>query len=340
MYEQFYGLTGKPFQIHPDPGFFYGSRRHRQALAYLQYGIHQREGFIVLTGDVGAGKTTLIRNMIKQIDPTRIVAAQLVSTQLDPDELLQTIATAFGLTVRDQSKARLLHELELYFVTLVKRNQRALLIVDEAQNLPPKAVEELRMLSNFQHEDRALHQSCLVGQPELRDLMTSPGMQQLRQRVVVSYHLSPLDSDETRAYIEHRLKHVGWTDTPRFSPLVFDRIHSFTHGVPRRINLLCDRLLLHGYLSEKKLFELVDVDQVISELIEEQRPSATAAARLPSDSGPDGFAMNNTVVVRAGDLLRLERRVARIEKALATVLALLRTIGKQNSSNAPVNKEG
>src|SRR5438445_5057376 len=171
MFEPFYKLSGQPFQLSPDPAFFYASRGHKRAHAYLQYGLYQGEGFITLTGEVGAGKTTLIRSLLQQLDSSKVVAAQLVSTQLDADNLLRAVATAFGVAVTEHDKARLIAQLEAFMLSLVARGRRALLIVDEAQNLAPPAVEELRMLSNFQLGNRALLQSFLVGQPELRRLM-------------------------------------------------------------------------------------------------------------------------------------------------------------------------
>ena len=215
MYESFYGLSGKPFQLNPDPAFFFGSRGHKRAFAYLQYGLYQSEGFIVITGEIGAGKTTIVRSLFEQLDREKVVAAQLVSTQLDADDMLRAVGIAYGLPVRTVSKAILLGSLEAFLCKLAMENKRALLIVDEAQNLTARAVEELRMLSNFQLGERALLQSFLIGQPELRAMMQSPKMQQLRQRVTASYHLGPLDKNEVQAYMEHRLKHVGWTGDPR-----------------------------------------------------------------------------------------------------------------------------
>ncbi len=158
MYETFFGLTGKPFQLNPDPAFFYGSRGHKRAFAYLQYGVHQGEGFIIITGEVGAGKTTLVRSLLEQIDPSELVAAQLVTTQLDAEDLLRAVAMAFGLSTRAMDKAQLLAELEAFLVSLVPQGKRALLIVDEAQNLSGRAIEELRMLSNFQLGSQGLLQ--------------------------------------------------------------------------------------------------------------------------------------------------------------------------------------
>ena len=246
MYDSFFKLTGKPFQLNPDPSFFYGSRGHKRAMAYLEYGLHQSEGFIVITGEIGAGKTTIVRSLLEQLDSNRVVAANLVSTQIDASDILRMVAAAFGVPGRNLDKAGLLLALETFLVSVAASGKRALLIVDEAQNLTPAAVEELRMLSNFQLEDHALLQSFLVGQPEFRDIMQSGDMQQLRQRVIASYHLGPLDSQETRAYIEHRLSHVGWNQDPIFVDGAFSVIYSYTGGIPRRINTLCDRLTRRG----------------------------------------------------------------------------------------------
>jgi putative secretion ATPase (PEP-CTERM system associated) len=319
MFDEFYGFSGQPFQLNPDPAFFYGSRGHKRAYAYLQYGLYQGEGFIALTGEVGAGKTTLIRSLLQELSAKNVVAAQLVSTQLDADSLLRAVATAFGLAVREHDKARILAELEAYLVSLVPQNERALLIVDEAQNLTPRAMEELRMLSNFQLQNRALLQSFLVGQPELRQLMRSPGMRQLRQRVIASYHLGPLDSDETRAYIEHRLKQVGWQGDPAFEEEVFAVVHAYTGGIPRRINTVCTRALLAAFLSEKHLIAVEDMEQVMGELAEELGESAGAAASAGGADDPAG----------------LEDRISGVEKAMAMTVKLLREVIRTRERSEP-----
>ncbi len=312
MFEPYYGLSAAPFQLSPDPSFFYGSRGHKRAHAYLQFGLYQSEGFIVLTGEVGAGKTTLIRNLLRELDGNKVVATQLVSTQLDADSLLRAVATAFGIPVRDKDKAGILAQLETYLLGLVQENRKALLIVDEAQNLPPPAVEELRMLSNFQVGNRALLQSFLVGQPQLRDLMRSPSMQQLRQRVIAAYHLGPLDENETRAYIEHRLTHVGWNDDPHLDETVFPVIHAHTGGIPRRINTLCTRILLAAFLSEKHVVSAADVEHVITELSEEFGEVITA-----NGNGNGGHG-------EPASLVSLEKRVVGVEKAMNITINLLR----------------
>jgi putative secretion ATPase (PEP-CTERM system associated) len=290
VYEAFYGLTDKPFQLNPDPSFYFGSRQHRRAMAYLEYGLHQNEGFIVVTGEVGAGKTTIVRSLLAKLDPHKVVAAQLVSTQLDAEDTLRLVAAAFGLKTKDVAKSDLLLGLEAFLVSVTTQGKRALLIVDEAQNLTPRAVEELRMLSNFQLETHALLQSFLVGQPEFRRTMQSPHMLQLRQRVIAACHIGPLDAEETRGYIEHRLKHVGWRDKPQFQPEVFPAVHLFTGGIPRRINALCDRLLLSGFIGSKTTFSRTDVDEVAREIREESftAPSGSESEGVPATEPAPG----------------------------------------------------
>jgi general secretion pathway protein A len=317
VYETFFGLTGKPFQLNPDPAFFYGSRGHKRAFAYLQYGVHQSEGFIIITGEVGAGKTTLVRSLLEQIDPRKLVAAQLVTTQLDAEDLLRSVAVAFGLRIRSIDKAQLLAELEAFLTSLVPQGKRALLIVDEAQNLTGRAIEELRMLSNFQLGNQGLLQSFLVGQPELRVLMQGPELQQLRQRVIASYHLGPMDRAETQAYVEHRLHHVGWNNDPRFEHGAFDAIYTFSAGIPRRINTLCNRLLLAAMLSEEHIISVASVDMTAEEMKLEL--SAVTGA-VPANGTGAGSAGRS---IETEPMTGLEERVVRLERAMTATLDLL-----------------
>ena len=350
MYEQFYGLTGKPFQLNPDPSFFFGSRPHRRAMAYLEYGLHQSEGFIVVTGEVGAGKTTIVRSLLAKLDPAKVVAAQLVSTQLDADDTLRLVAAAFGVPTKDVPKSQLLLTLEAFLVNVTAQGRRALLIVDEAQNLTPRAVEELRMLSNFQLETHALLQSFLVGQPEFRQTMQSPHMLQLRQRVIAACHIGPMDAVETRAYIEHRLSKVGWKDKPTFTPEAHEAIYRVSGGIPRRINTLCDRLLLSGFLSAKESLDEPDVDEVAREMAEETFAGPNAAGAQPSGkSTPPALrpASNVAELGRAPEIdfeidavvageasstldgLRsagIEERLARLERQATTTMVLLQQL--------------
>jgi len=332
MYESYYGLTGKPFQLNPDPAFYFGSRGHKRAFAYLQYGLYQSEGFIVITGEIGAGKTTIVRSLFEHIDRDKLVAAQLVSTQLDADDMLRAVGAAFGLPVKSVDKAILLASLEAFLCQLALDKKRALLVVDEAQNLTPKAVEELRMLSNFQLGDQALLQSFLIGQPELRVMMQSPQMQQLRQRVIASYHLGPLDKIETKAYIEHRLNHVGWNNDPRFDPACFELIHSLAGGIPRRINTLCNRLMLAGFLGEKHLLEPVDVEAIAREIRDEMGADATlgpapVSVAIPGPSVESSVADVSDLASREATWEErcrdLEQRMERLEKLVNSAVNLL-----------------
>ena len=344
MYESFYGFTGKPFQLSPDPSFYYGSRGHKRAFAYLEYGLYQSEGFIVITGDIGAGKTTIVRSLLEQLDTAKVVAVQLVSTQLDADDVLRAVAAAFGLPVKSGDKATLLASIEAFLCQLAVDKKRALLIVDEAQNLTPRAMEELRMLSNFQFGDQALLQSFLVGQPELRGIMQSPQMQQLRQRVIASYHLGPLDKAETRAYIEHRLAHVGWKDDPRFEPEVFDLIHTLTGGIPRRINTLCNRLLLATFLAEKHLIDINEVQGIAREIRDELGPDAEHS--LVSIVGGTDVGAEPTVRVRSDAVWHshfnhIEERIDRLEKTLSAAVDLLhRLLHPDKAATNPVKPVG
>lgn len=278
MYQSFYGLTSKPFQLNPDPAFYFGSKQHRRAQAYLEYGMHQNEGFIVITGEVGAGKTTLVRGLLESLDPEKVVAAQLVSTQLDADDTLRLVGAAFGLRTKDLAKSDVLMFLEAFLISMTTKGKRCLLVVDEAQNLSARAVEELRMLSNFQYGNQALLQSFLVGQPEFRQVLQSPHMMQFRQRVIATCHIGPLDVTETQGYIEHRLHHAGAKDSPKISAAAFEAIFKASGGIPRRINAVCDRLLLFGYLNQQKSFDATDVDEVAREIFDETVGGSTQVA--------------------------------------------------------------
>jgi general secretion pathway protein A len=269
MFESHFGFSAPPFQLSPDPSFYFESKGHGLALSYLKYGVHQREGFIVVTGEIGSGKTTLVRALLEGLDTRDVVAAQVVNTQLDSYDLLQAICTAFGVPMSGTSKAQLLATLEAFFTALAANRRRALLVIDEAQNLGTKEVEELRMLSNFQLGSQALLQSFLVGQPELRMMLRSSTMEQLRQRVIASCHLGPMNAAETRGYIEHRLRHVGWKSFPSITDDAFAQIHASTGGIPRRINVLCTRILLACWLAASDRITAADVINAAAELTAE-----------------------------------------------------------------------
>lgn len=268
MYENYYGLDSKPFQLTPDPSFFFASKWHKRAMSYLQYGLSQAEGFIVITGDIGTGKTTIANSLLNNIQDD-IVAAQIVTPKLSPDELVKMVASKFDLDTNQRTKADILKDLESFLFQLHKQGKRALLLVDEAQNLPLETIEELRMLSNFQEMGKPLLQSFLLGQEELQPILRAPNMEQFRQRIVASCHLAPLTDDECKEYIEYRMAHAGWSRGDLFSNGAYDRIFQFTHGVPRKINTLMDRILLYGFLEELEKLDEEAVENVIKEVADE-----------------------------------------------------------------------
>lgn len=282
MYTAFYNFTGRPFQLTPDPRFYFESRTHKKAMAYLTYGLSQNEGFIVITGDIGAGKTTLVGHLLDELDKNKFIAAKVVTTQLDADAILRMVASSLGVKTEGLDKAALLKKIEALLIDLNRRGKRALLVVDEAQNLSNSALEELRMLSNFQLEQKPLVQCFLLGQPQFRDRLNSdPDLEQVRQRVIASYHLLPLsDVGETKQYVTHRLETVGWTGDPEFTEDAIAKIYSFTNGVPRKLNTLCSRILLYGFLEEIHSFDEKVVENVIEDLALEQKSSGNGA--LPS----------------------------------------------------------
>ena len=316
MYESYYGLSGKPFQLSPDARFFYNSSGHNRAMAYLRYGLRQGEGFIVITGGIGTGKTMLVSNLFNELDEESVVAAQLVSTQIDEDEVLRMISAAFGLAHENLSKSALLRNLEAFFRARRAEGRRVLLVVDEAQNLPPRSIEELRMLSNYQEDGRALLQSFLLGQLELKQTLQSAGMEQVRQRIIAGYHLRPLDRQELQAYIEHRLSLVGWRNDPVISDGAFDAMFSATGGVPRRVNNLCDRLLLFGSLEELHTLEGSQVEMVVEEMAQEVGQNHT--------EGPDEFVVSaHRQPTAAADSSHLESRVAVLEREVQQLRSAL-----------------
>ncbi len=286
MYTDFYRLSAQPFQLTPDHRFFFGSSVHNQAMAYLTYGLNQGEGFIIITGDVGSGKTTLVGHLLSKLDSRKYGVAKVVSTQLNADDLLRSVAHAFGLGRAEPTKATLLKELEQHLFAAHRAGKRSLLVIDEAQNLSIQALEELRMISNFQIEERAPLQSLLLGQPQFRATLASPDLEQLRQRVIASYHLGPLNAEETRSYIEHRLKMVGWNNDPEISSDAYLAIYTETQGVPRRINTFCSRLFLYGFLEELHRFDRDAVDRVAADWNRETQLGSAERSQAVSMPAP------------------------------------------------------
>lgn len=288
MYERFYNLRERPFALSPDPEYLFLSHVHSEALDSIRYGIESRAGFIVVTGEIGSGKTTLLQTVLQRLDD-RTVIARVVNTMLDPRELLDAIALDFGLTNISPSKPVLLRDLGLFLVEQRRQGRRPLLVIDEAQNLSPQALEEVRLLSNLETEKSKLLQILLAGQPNLREKIASADLEQFRQRIAVSYHLLPLAPPETEAYINFRLEHAALGQPLRFPADACTLIHDVTGGVPRLINVLCDAALVFGYAEERRTIDRPLIEEVITELEETgivRRPVAAGTATVAPDLLP------------------------------------------------------
>lgn len=290
MYDQFYQFNGRPFQLTPDPHFYFESATHRKALSYLGYGLAQGEGFIVITGDIGAGKTTLVGHVMATIDPQRLTALKLVSTQVEGDDMLRLVAQQFGITEEALPKAQLLQRIEAFLHSQARKGLRTLLIVDEAQGLGITAIEELRMLSNFQLGGQALLQIFLLGQPEFRDLLNSPELEQLRQRVIATHHLEPMLATEIEHYAKHRLSLVGWKDNPHFTSDAFTAVYHATAGVPRRVNALMSRVLLLGAIDKLHEIDGQVVNAVAADMGVDANPDTVSAPESQLDDITDEIA--------------------------------------------------
>jgi general secretion pathway protein A len=324
MYAKFYGFDRLAFQLTPDPEFFYESAEHRRAMAHLTYGLHHAEGFIVITGDVGAGKTMLVDRLLSQIDPRSYLTARIVTSQLSGDDLLRMVAAGFGLDEAGLAKGALLARIQEFVQAQVGAGRRALLIIDEAQNLSFEALEELRMLSNIAVGTATGLQSFLLGQPQFREVLGNAALDQLRQRITAAYHLGPLNEPDTRGYIEHRLVCAGWKGDPQFSDDSFGAIYAYTGGVPRRINTLCSRLLLCGFLDGSHTISKADVEQVASELEAE-----LSAVAIPNHA-PNGRetsaaeAVNGSqVAILCERLDSLEQRAAGHDRAIRRMVEII-----------------
>ncbi|WP_066650676.1 MULTISPECIES: ExeA family protein [Sphingomonas] len=283
MYDEHYGLSGRPFQLTPDPKFWFESATHKKAMAYLGYGLSQGEGFIVVTGDIGAGKTTLVGHLMATIDRERLHAIRIVSTQIEADDLLRMVASGLDIDPTDMVKAQLLSAIERGLHAVARGGRRTLLIVDEAQALHTNALEELRMLSNFQAGGHALLQIFLLGQPEFRErLQGSARLEQLRQRVIATHHLDPMGASEVAAYIQHRLRIVGWHGRPSFTEDAYAALYAGSDGVPRRLNQLAGRVMLYGAIEQLDLIDGATVDLVVADMNGDAAIKAAAEAPVPA----------------------------------------------------------
>jgi len=274
MYDDHYGLSGRPFQLTPDPRFWFDTATHRKAMAYLGYGLSQGEGFVVITGDPGVGKTTLMGHLLGEIDEQRLNVIKIVSTQLRPEDLLQTVCAGLEIDATGASKAAMLAAVEHGLHAVARDGRRTLLIIDEAQALPAESLEELRMLSNFQAGGYPLLQIFLLGQPEFRLTLQDGKLEQLRQRVIAMHHLAPMDANELEPYLLHRLSCVGWRGKPRFTNDALAAMHRWSGGIPRRVNQLAGRVLLFGSIEQLDTFGAPELATVIADLDNDSAPAA------------------------------------------------------------------
>jgi putative secretion ATPase (PEP-CTERM system associated) len=326
MYTDYYGLSERPFQLTPDARYYFESRTHKKAMAYLGYGLAQGEGFIVITGDVGAGKSTLVAHLMATIDQSRLDAINIVSTQVEGTDMLRLAAQGMGVATEGVEKAQLLERVECHLEDQARKGKRTLLVVDEAQNLPVSALEELRMLSNYQIGGRALLQIFLLGQPEFRDqLVSSEGLEQLRQRVIATHHLDPMEENEVEPYIVHRLALAGWKDRPRIEATAFAEIYRHTGGVPRRVNQLAGRILLFASLEQLDVIDAEAVAAVVEDAAGDAQPLRQEERVLPlrGATRPQQAEESVSDIAIERRLAVLEARLEEQETALRRVLTLL-----------------
>jgi len=252
MYLDFYSLKEKPFSVTADPNFLYLSKRHQEAISHMQYGIQERMGFLEITGDIGTGKTTICKALLNTLDE-HTKTAFILNSNLSEIQLLQAIVEDFGIQLKNKNKITMLNELNRFLLEQLKLNNNTVLIVDEAQNLKPSLLEQIRLLSNLETEKEKLLQIILVGQPELREKLASRELAQLRQRISIRYHMLPLEKHEVNAYISHRLKIAGASNGGNFfNEHAINEVFRYSRGVPRLINIICDKSLLAGFVLEQK----------------------------------------------------------------------------------------
>jgi len=265
VYHDFYALTEAPFDITPNPRFLFYSAKHREAYNHLLYGLRERKGFVQLTGEVGAGKTTLCRAMLEQLDG-HYSTALILNPVMNADQLMKAIALEFGLPVHTLDRLETLAVINQFLLQQVERGKETVLIIDEAQDLTPELLEQVRLLSNLETDDRKLLQIVLLGQPELRERLNRHELRQLRQRITVRYHLSPLNRYEVAHYIQHRLEVSGARNAITFTQPALWRIQHYSGGIPRLVNAVCDKALLAGYVRQTRRIGFNLVGRAIREL--------------------------------------------------------------------------
>ena len=322
MYERYFQLRERPFALSPDPDYLYPSRVHQEALSYLRYGIEGHAGFVVITGEIGSGKTTMLQSLLGTLDRNTAVA-RIMNTMLDPRELLEAVMLDFGIDPTGMSKPVLLHKLADFLVQQRRAGRLTLLIIDEAQNLSLPALEEIRMLSNLETEKSKLIQIIMIGQPELREKLALPQLEQLRQRITVSYHLHPLDGAETAKYINHRLKRAAIGPALEFPPDVTALVHQRSRGVPRIINVIADATLLFAYGVDRRDIDLTIANEALAELdttgvLASYHRESTLTPAVPAPVAAPGLFVTDTqeALRQAEDVKKRERDLAAREQQL------------------------
>jgi general secretion pathway protein A len=310
VYERYFQLRERPFALSPDPEYLYPSKVHSEALSYLRYGVEGHAGFVVITGEIGSGKTTMLQSLLGRLDRNTTVA-RIVNTMLDSRELLDAIVLDFGIDPTGMSKPVLLHRLAEFLVAQRQAGRLTLLVIDEAQNLSLPALEEIRMLSNLETEKSKLIQIVMIGQPELREKLSMPHLQQLRQRITVSYHLQPLDADETSAYVNHRLRRAAVGPPVEFPRDVTDVIHQRSRGVPRIINVIADATLLFAYGVDRRNIDIGITQEALAEL------DATGVLASYQSEGAHAAAATSVSVAETEEAVRMADEVRKREQALA-----------------------
>ncbi|CAD7779264.1 AAA domain protein [Candidatus Methanoperedenaceae archaeon GB50] len=349
MYLNFYGLKEKPFQLFPDPSYFFLSSKHKTALNYLEYGILNNVGFIVITGEIGSGKTTLIKKFLSQLEK-KIITAVISNTNVESKEFLQMLLQELGIEYsKEETKADLLNRLHYFLIEKYASRQQVVLIVDEAQNLPSAVLEEIRMISNLQTEKEFLIQIILVGQPPLREKLLHPSLEQFLQRVSLSYHLFPLNEQETKDYIKHRLKLAG-ARYPIFSEEALKAVFKHSQGVPRIINTLCEAALVYGFADEKREIGAEIIETIIEELYpyrlkqpEEKQPSFLWATESPTtvmkeSDGPSLHDMEKRLTNLENTVYNFQRKEIFLLYKITSLLEMIRTERQKSDSLIDLQK--
>jgi type II secretory pathway predicted ATPase ExeA len=316
MFEEFYQLTANPFRLAPDPDFCFSHSGYQSAREYLEYALEQGEGFVMVTGRPGTGKTLLVETFLREINTDKVVAKRIAVSNYGADELLRAVAYAYEIDVTEPDKATLRHRIQAYFLQQEQAGRRVLLIMDEAQALQHSALEELRTLADLQTQSRTMLQLFLIGQESLQVLMSAPEMEQFQQRVIANYHLIPLTLQETRSYIEHRLLHAGWSGDPEFTSAAVLSVYQLSKGVPRHINKICNRLLLLGFGKGSYIFDQEDVQAISSEMHDEQLTPMEPDQALLSDAD----RINSIPEIRDGSISLADLAI-RVDKVDAAAFA-------------------